>query len=102
MGAYVYVWAFRVAPSQREDFEHVYGPDGAWSMLFAQSNGYVSTTLLEDRNVDGRYVTIDRWRDEESYSRFHIRFAEDYATLDQACEGLTEHEESLGSYFVVD
>lgn len=101
MGAYVYVWAFRVAPSRRDDFERVYGGDGEWAALFAQADGFVSTTLLADRNVEGRYLTIDRWRDEESHAAFRTRFAAAYAALDQDCEALTEHEESLGSYTAI-
>jgi len=101
MSGYVYVWAFRVAPSQREAFERAYGDAGEWTTLFAQADGYDSTTLLADRDVPGRYLTIDRWRDEASYRAFRLRFAEAYASLDQACEGLIEHEEALGSYTAV-
>lgn len=98
MGAYVYIWAFRVAEQRRDAFEQAYGAGGAWAALFAQADGYVGTSLLADRAVPGRYLTIDRWRDEAAYRAFRERFGERYAALDRACEGLTEHEEALGSY----
>jgi heme-degrading monooxygenase HmoA len=101
MSGYVYVWAFRVATQHRDAFEQAYGAGGAWTALFAQADGYLGTTLLADRTVAGRYLTIDRWRDEAAYRAFRERDAERYAALDRACEGLTEHEESLGSYFEV-
>ena len=101
MSGYVYVWAFRVAPARRDAFERVYGSGGEWVALFAQADGYESTTLLADRSEAGRYLTIDRWRDEAAYRAFRETFAGQYTALDQACEGLTEHEESLGSYALI-
>lgn len=98
MKGYVCVWAYRVALEHREEFEAFYGEDGGWSYLFSRSRGYVSTTLLEDHSEPGRYLTIDRWSDEVAYRAFRARFAQEYEELDEACEGLTEHEESLGSY----
>jgi quinol monooxygenase YgiN len=95
---YVYVWAFRVAAQHRDAFERAYGADGAWTALFAEADGWLGTRLLADRAVAGRYLTIDRWRDEAAYRAFREHFAQRYAALDQDCEGLTEHEESLGSY----
>lgn len=98
MAGYVYVWAFRVAAQHRDAFERAYGPDGDWVTLFAQADGYLGTTLLIDRDEPGRYLTIDRWRDEAAYGAFRARYADRYAAIDQACEGLTDHEEPLGSY----
>ncbi|HSX60154.1 MAG TPA: antibiotic biosynthesis monooxygenase [Tahibacter sp.] len=101
MRGYAYVWAFRVAEARRAEFERVYGPDGPWVALFAQADGYLGTSLLADRAQAGRYLTIDRWRDEAAHEAFRARFAERYAALDRACEGLAEHEQTLGHYDLV-
>ncbi|GMV31499.1 MAG: hypothetical protein AMXMBFR59_36240 [Rhodanobacteraceae bacterium] len=98
MGAYVYIWAFRVAEQRRDAFERAYGAGGDWVALFTGADGYLGTALLADRAEPGRYLTIDRWRDEAAYCAFRERDGERYAALDRACEGLAEHEEALGSY----
>ncbi|MBN8740102.1 MAG: antibiotic biosynthesis monooxygenase [Xanthomonadaceae bacterium] len=98
MAGYVYVWEFRVAAAQRAAFERRYGADGDWIALFRRGEGYLGTALLRDRNEDGRYLTIDRWRDEAAFRAFRAQFDVEYRRLDAACEGLTVAERSLGDY----
>ena len=95
---YVYVWEFRVAPGREADFVAAYGPSGAWAALFRRADGYVETLLLQDRAVPGRFVTVDRWRSGRDHDAFVAAFRAEYDALDRACEALTEHEASLGSY----
>jgi heme-degrading monooxygenase HmoA len=98
VGAYAYIWEFRVRPESAVEFERAYGPDGDWVKLFCRAVGYESTMLLRD-TVDGqRYLTIDRWRSEDDYREFHRRFAAEYGELDQRCAGLTVHERALGTF----
>jgi len=47
---------------------------------------------------DTTYVTIDRWSEAADWETFLDSYREDYAALDQACEGLTEIEEDLGNF----
>jgi heme-degrading monooxygenase HmoA len=89
MAGYVYVWEFHVAAAQRAAFEQHYGAAGDWVALFRRGEGYLGTSLLRDRNEDGRYLTIDRWRDEAAFRAFRAQFDVDYRRLDAACEGLT-------------
>lgn len=98
MAGYVYVWEFQVAAAQRAAFERAYGADGDWVVLFRRGEGYLGTSLLRDRDVEGRYLTVDRWRDEAAYRAFRADFETDYRRLDAACEGLTVAERSLGDY----
>jgi len=98
VAGYVYVWEFEVGEAQRAAFERIYGADGDWVALFRRGEGYLSTSLLRDRDVPGHYLTVDRWRDEAAYRAFRATFEADYRRLDAACEGLTVAERSLGDY----
>lgn len=98
MAGYVYVWEFQVAGAQRAAFERIYGADGDWVALFRRGEGYLGTSLLRDREVPGRYLTVDRWRDEAAYRAFRADFETDYRRLDAVCEGLTIAERPLGEY----
>lgn len=98
MAQYCYLWEFHVHLEQREEFEHRYGPDGAWVALFRQAPGYIETLLLRDRSQSLRYVTLDRWESLEAYRAFRSRFSGQYEDLDRSCEGLTTHEALLGEF----
>ena len=95
---YTCLWEFTVAQAARAEFERHYGEDGSWVRLFRQSPGFIGTILLRDRNVEGRYLTVDRWRSEAAYRAFRADFARQYDQLDIACERLTETETSLGEF----
>ena len=95
---YVYIWEFRVDPSREAAFIAAYGPTGAWAELFRRADGYIETVLLRDLEVPGRFVTVDRWSSEADHAAFVAAFRPEYDALDRACEALTRHEASLGSY----
>ncbi|OGT56103.1 MAG: hypothetical protein A3E01_17710 [Gammaproteobacteria bacterium RIFCSPHIGHO2_12_FULL_63_22] len=96
--SYSCLWEFRVAAESVESFERHYGPHGTWAALFRRSPGYIETLLLSDRAAPGRYLTIDRWQDEEAYSGFRRQFGADYAALDSECEALTIEETFIGAF----
>lgn len=98
MARYAYLWEFLVRPDKASLFERMYGPEGDWVTLFRRAAGYVDTRLLKDRSAADRYVTIDRWESEADYRRFRERFADEYRSLDERCEGLTTEERFLGAY----
>jgi heme-degrading monooxygenase HmoA len=97
-GGFVLLWEFEVAPHAADAFRRAYGPDGAWVELFRRAPGYVETRLLEDRARPGRFVTVDRWRDAESWTAFRERFAAEYEALDAAGEGWTQVERRIGEF----
>jgi quinol monooxygenase YgiN len=99
VGRYVYVWEFQVAPERKQEFLAAYGPSGAWSLLFRRATGYVETLLLQDQAHPGRFLTIDRWSSQSARDAFLAEFHAEYEALDRACESLTQHESSLGSYW---
>lgn len=95
---YTYVWEFEVEAGLAAEFERHYGPGGTWAALFARADGYVETLLLKDRAAPGRYVTVDRWRDEAAYRAFRTAFSAEYEQLDRECERLTIGERRLGEF----
>ncbi|MGY4517245.1 antibiotic biosynthesis monooxygenase family protein [Lysobacter sp. HA18] len=96
--SYAYIWEFHVAPGQHNEFERHYGPHGTWVQLFRKADGHVETLLLNDRTSPDRYVTVDRWCDEQAFDAFRAAFGEQYEKLDRECERLTVSERSLGVF----
>ena len=92
------MWEFRVPPDLQSEFEQHYGPGGTWAQLFKCSAGYIETLLLKDRSTVGRYITVDRWRDEEAFQAFRSLFSTQYEQLDLECEKLTIGEQLLGVF----
>jgi heme-degrading monooxygenase HmoA len=98
---HVVVWRYRVSAERRADFERAYGPAGPWVALFGSSGGYLGTTLLRALEDDGVYLTIDRWRNAESFERFLEEFSAAYEALDRELEGLALEETRLGAFEAV-
>lgn len=95
---YAYVWEFNVPLDLETEFERHYGPGGTWARLFRRSAGYIETILLKDASTPGRYVTVDRWRDEAAFLDFRSSFSRQYEQLDLECEKLTVGEQLLGKF----
>ena len=95
---YKYMWQYYVKDEFIEEFEKVYGADGAWSKLFRRADGYKSTELLHDFTNERRFVTIDSWISSSAYEMFLKQFAAEFNELDKICEALTEEEIFLGSF----
>jgi heme-degrading monooxygenase HmoA len=95
---HVILWEFEVAAENAADFIVAYGADGAWGQLFRQAAGYLGTELLCSANAPTHYITIDRWRSAEDFTRFQQDFADRYKTLDAELEGLTLRETKIGSF----
>jgi heme-degrading monooxygenase HmoA len=89
------VWEYDVPETAAADFERIYGSDGAWAQLFSSSDGFEGTELFASVSNPGRYLTVDRFRDEASWRRFQAEHREAYLALDAASEGLTVAEREL-------
>jgi heme-degrading monooxygenase HmoA len=89
------VWEYEVAEDAVADFERVYGAEGAWAELFSSADGFEGTELFVSVSNPGRYLTVDRFRDEASWRRFQAGHREAYAALDVRSEGLTVTEREL-------
>ena len=91
-------------PEHRDAFVRVYGPGGDWAALFAQAPGFLSMTLLADPETPGRFVTLDRWRDEAAFRAFRAdpALVAAYDALDRKSEAWTTRETRLGAFTEVD
>jgi heme-degrading monooxygenase HmoA len=89
------VWEYDVQEAAAPDFERIYGADGAWAQLFSSSDGFEGTELFASVSNPGRYLTVDRFRDEASWRRFMAEHREAYLALDAESEGLTVAEREL-------
>ena len=97
MPEYVVVWEFRTRPGAEAEFIEQYGPEGVWARLFRQSAGYIRTELLKDVADERRFLTLDYWKSEEEFNRFHKQHSAEYERLDKELESLTEQEKRLGA-----
>ena len=89
------VWEYDVPEGSVADFERVYGPDGRWAQLFSSSDGFKGTELFVSLSTPGRYLTVDRFRDEASWRRLQAEHRDAYLQLDAESEGLTLDEREL-------
>jgi heme-degrading monooxygenase HmoA len=101
---YVIVWEFIVRPDKIGEFVAAYKSDGAWAQLFAQAEGYAGTELLHstDSGQSTIFITIDRWKMAEDFTRFQKHFGTEYRQLDTQLEGLTLRERKLGTFISED
>jgi heme-degrading monooxygenase HmoA len=99
---HVILWRFLVKSGCEADFERAYGPEGDWARLFRRGEGYLGAELLRENSRENSehasYVTIDRWLSQAAYTTFSDQFQDEYRTLDQRFEALTEQEIPLGSF----
>lgn len=89
------VWEYDVPADKAADFERVYGADGAWAELFSCSDGFQGTELFASVSTPGRYLTVDRFRDEASWRRFQDEHRQAYLAIDVESEALTAAEREL-------
>ena len=98
VNGFTIVWRFTIDPESKVRFESIYGPNGAWAVLFARSAGYRGTELLRNTSEPNSYLTIDRWESEAAFEEFRQQFAAQYEALDRECEGLTQSETKIGIF----
>jgi heme-degrading monooxygenase HmoA len=92
---YVRVWEYEVPPDRAGAFTAAYAASGPWGELFRRAGGFLGTELYRDSARPGRYLTIDRWQDEQAWQAFLTAFRPDYESLDARLEGIAAAERSL-------
>jgi heme-degrading monooxygenase HmoA len=89
------VWEYDVPEAVRSEFERVYGCDGDWAQLFASSDGFHGTELFRSLSDPGRYLTVDRFLDDDAWQAFMSRHREAYRLLGDATDNLTSEQREL-------
>lgn len=96
--SFVRIWQFRVASEKANEFQEVYGPDGAWAALFRREAAFLGTELLHSATHPNVFVTIDSWDSIEAWAAFLRAWGDDYAELDRRCDELIVSEGEIGSF----
>lgn len=92
------IWESVVKEEARGQFELAYGPGGAWSKLFARSQGFRGTTLLRDTHDPRRYLTIDFWDSEEKREQILAELQTEHAELNAIFGEWTETRKEVGIF----
>jgi heme-degrading monooxygenase HmoA len=95
---HIILWRFEVAQERVKEFQSIYGSSGDWAKLFGLADGYCGTELLQASGDNTRYITIDRWQNESCFQSFQQQHGQAYRELDARCEGLTIHEDKIGTF----
>lgn len=86
------MWEYEVRPEHRRAFQWAYGADGDWAELLSRHAGWVATELFVNVTDGNRFVTIDRWVDEQSWRDFRATWSSEYEALDARVRTLTVAE----------
>ena len=92
---FIRVWDYQVPAQNVESFVAAYGADGPWIELFSRGQGYLGTELYREGPAGTRFLTIDRWVDEDHWRRFLDQHRHAYQSLDHRLEGLAASERAL-------
>jgi heme-degrading monooxygenase HmoA len=95
------VWEFVVKEEATGQFELAYGPGGAWSNLFARSQGFRGTTLLRDMKNPHRYLAVDLWDTESQRDQVLAENKDKYAELQATLDDWTESKTEMGIFRVL-
>lgn len=95
---YVIIWKFKPKREFVHEFETAYGPNGVWTDLFNSVNGYLGTSLLKELNSDNIYIAVDRWDSKETFLSFKKRYSNEYNSIDEHFESITELEMKIGEF----
>jgi len=94
-GVFVRIWDYDVPDESMAAFRVAYGAQGAWAELFRRAPGFLGTELYRDGNRSDRFLTIDRWRNEQNWRSFQAAFGSAYEALDARLDGLAVAERAL-------
>jgi heme-degrading monooxygenase HmoA len=92
------IWEFVVKEGARGQFELAYGPGGAWSKLFARSEGFRGITLLRDVGNPRRYLAVDVWDTEAQREQVLDEQKAEYSSLDASLADWTESRTEVGTF----
>src|SRR5262245_6100653 len=93
---YAYMWEFTVKAEHKMTFEEEYGPEGRWTQLFKNADGYIKTELFHNDLEAQKYITIDYWKSRSFKNDFLLKCSDEYKKLDSECSVFTLNERYLG------
>ena len=92
------IWEYEVNDKFRAEFAEAYSSSGLWVSLFRQCKGFIKTELKQDVNHPKRFLTIDHWQSQSSFSAMKQAIGDEYNKLDKQCESYTLSENPIGFF----
>ena len=92
---YLRIWEYEVRVGAVDRFVAAYPPGGDWTRLFMRADGYAGTELFRRAEDGGRFLTVDRWRDEPAWTAFLGTREQEYRALDERLAPLTTSQRLL-------
>lgn len=96
------VWRFEVRPGAGEEFEQMYGSDGAWTDLSRRSRSFLGSSFLRDLGSDTRYLLVEYWGEMMVYEKHLASFQKQLDALEQRRAELVERMEPVGVFTALD
>jgi quinol monooxygenase YgiN len=96
------VWQFDVRPGAGEDFEKMYGSDGAWTELSRRSRSFLGSSFLRDIGSETRYLLVEYWGEMMVYERHLADFQKQLDALQEQRAVLVERMEAVGVFTALD
>ena len=95
---FVRVWRFRPKGGFEDEFEALYGGDGAWTRLFRLGRGYLGTDVERVTDTPPVYRPIDRWESRAAWDAFRREYGALYDSLDRQAELVTDMEQLVEEF----
>jgi quinol monooxygenase YgiN len=96
------VWQVDIRPGVSEEFEHLYGADGAWTKLSRRSRSFLGSSFLRDMGSETRYLLIEYWGEMVVYEKHLADFSDEVTELEQERERLVDRMETIGVFTALD
>jgi quinol monooxygenase YgiN len=96
------VWQFDVRPGAGEDFEKMYGSDGAWTELSRRSRSFLGSSFLRDMGSETRYLLIEYWGEMMPYEKHLADFQKQIDALEAQRTVIVERMEAVGVFTALD
>lgn len=96
------VWQVDIRPGVSEEFEHLYGADGAWTKLSRRSRSFLGSSFLRDMGSETRYLLIEYWGEMVVYEKHLADFGDEVTELEEQRERLVDRMETIGVFSALD
>lgn len=96
------VWQFDVRAGAAEEFERLYGADGAWTKLSRRSRSFLGSSFLRDMGSETRYLLVEYWGEMVVYEKHLASVEQELKELEERRGQLMERMETVGVFSALD
>ena len=95
-------WQFDVKHGMNEEFEALYGADGAWTALSRRSRSFLGSSFMRDLAQPDRYLLVEYWSEMVVYEKHHVDFEDEVQELESRRAALLDAATPLGLFNALD